>query len=297
MLSLETPRMTVKIEARGDGSCRLVGPDRPELKPLMTTSTTAGRLIAELSKCGIHLAPDALDEEAVASRGGNWAAKDESVEQKLCEELGRHWRRVLTWPTTRRPRVYLLVGVRCDCARRRCTSPRHLDRRRRWTMIPYLLKETTPRNPSRTPWTAGPYQLRLSSANSSRAAPASGNPETDRPFDDSLAPGAESHVFLARAARPVASDEAARWRGRRFKFQQAVGGAHLTRPFSFSASLWWGRVIHVYTRGFQFHHFPKAAGSGNAGARRSAISRGVFARRRFMSRRGRARRGTGGGQF
>ena len=36
VLSLETPRMTVKIEARGDGSCRLVGPDRPELKPLMT---------------------------------------------------------------------------------------------------------------------------------------------------------------------------------------------------------------------------------------------------------------------
>ena len=29
VLSLETPRMTVKIEARGDGSCRLVGPDRP----------------------------------------------------------------------------------------------------------------------------------------------------------------------------------------------------------------------------------------------------------------------------
>ena len=38
VLSLETPRMTVKSEARGDGSCRLVGPGRPELKPLMTTS-------------------------------------------------------------------------------------------------------------------------------------------------------------------------------------------------------------------------------------------------------------------
>ena len=64
---------------------------------------------------------------------------------------------------------------------------------------------------------------------------ASGNPETDRPFDDSLAPGAESHVFLARAARPVASDEAFdRVGAAPLKFQQAVEELlHLTRPFSF----------------------------------------------------------------
>ena len=64
---------------------------------------------------------------------------------------------------------------------------------------------------------------------------ASGNPETDRPFDDSLAPGAEAHVFLARAARPGASDEAFdRVGAAPLKFQQAVEELlHLTRPFSF----------------------------------------------------------------
>ena len=84
---------------------------------------------------------------------------------------------------------------------------------------------------------------------------ASGNPETDRPFDDSLAPGAESHVFLARAARPVASDAAHRVGAAPLKFQQAVEAA--APHAAVLVLLGSGGRQCIYTRGFQYvHDFP-----------------------------------------
>jgi len=234
VLSLETPRMTVKIEARGDGSCRLVGPDRPELKPLMTTSTTAGRLIAELSKCGIHLAPDALDEEAVASRGGTWAAKDEQVEQKLCEELAAL---AAGFDVANDPSAKGLPSGRCS-VRLRETAMYVAAASGQETTMDYdtLLVERDHASKSfQNAMDCGALPAPAVKCQLVQGGAASGNPETDRPFDDSLAPGAESHVFLARAARPVASDEAFdRVGAAPLKFQQAVEELlHLTRPFSF----------------------------------------------------------------
>ena len=54
---------------------------------LFRSLTYVGRLIAELSKCGVHLAPDALDAEALVKRGGGFVAKHADIEGKLCEEM------------------------------------------------------------------------------------------------------------------------------------------------------------------------------------------------------------------
>ena len=120
---------------------------------------------------------------------------------------------------------------------------------------------------------------------------ASGNPETDRPFDDSLAPGAESHVFLARAARPVASDEAARPR-RRGAAQVPAGRRGAAAPHAAVLVLLMSVGLVI-----TFTHADSSTYDVRSGtpARRGARFLGASSRARTLSRaRGRARRGTGG---
>jgi len=245
VLSLETPRFTVQIEARGDGSCRLVAPDRPELQPLMTASTTAGRLIAELSKCGVHLAPDALDAEALVKRGGGFVAKHADIEGKLCEEMAAL---AAGFDVAGDPAAKGLGADRCAVRLRETAAYVGTGE----TTMDYdtLLVErdecsrSCQNAPGATVFVEG--RAKGEEYVGSLPAPAvkcqlvwggsaTGTPETDRPFDESAASGATSHVYLARAVRPVASDEAFdRVAAAPLKFQQAVEELlHLTRPFSF----------------------------------------------------------------
>ncbi|CAM9309521.1 unnamed protein product [Ascophyllum nodosum] len=68
-LELETPRFVVRVRIR-ETKCRLLGPELPELKPLLDASWMgAGRLIMEMERAGICLSPRDGDTERATLSG------------------------------------------------------------------------------------------------------------------------------------------------------------------------------------------------------------------------------------
>jgi hypothetical protein len=60
-MDIETKRITLSFEI-GAGYARLIERNDSELKDIVNVKFSPGRLLLELSKCGIHLLP--VDEDA-----------------------------------------------------------------------------------------------------------------------------------------------------------------------------------------------------------------------------------------
>ncbi|KAH8063685.1 hypothetical protein JL722_2870 [Aureococcus anophagefferens] len=225
-LSLATPRFEVVIEVRGDGSCTLLEPSRvPELAGLLGRDGRAapamkpGRLLAALSKAGIHLRPDDADAAACTRKRASFALKHGDVERKLCEEVAALARLRLR----RVPAGKDLGRDRCGL-RARETSTYVGGGANALDFMTVLVERDAASKSAREapgvgelPGAAVKCTLVMGDENYDEVPPGGVDPETAPPavFDESPLGAATSHIFLHRCLRAT------------------VELLHLTRPFSF----------------------------------------------------------------
>lgn len=246
-LSLATPRFEVVIEVRGDGSCTLLEPSRvPELAGLLGRGDRAapamkpGRLLAALSKAGIHLRPDDADAAACTRKRASFALKHGDVERKLCEEVAAL---AASYDFAECPAGKDLGRDRCGL-RARETSTYVGGGGNALDFMTVLVERDAASKSAREapgvgelPGAAVKCTLVMGDENYDEVPPGGVDPETAPPavFDESPLGAATSHIFLHRCLRAVSSEESVdRVRKAPLKFQQTVEELlHLTRPFSF----------------------------------------------------------------
>lgn len=244
-LALKTRRFDVVIEVRGDGGCKLLEPSHvPELAPLLGgpgkpgASMKPGRLLAALSRAGLHLRPDDADAKAAKRSRATFALKHVAVEDKLCEEIAA-----------------LAAGFDfCECASGKDLGADRCALRARETSVyvggganaldfmSLLVERDAASKTARdapgvgdVPGAAVKCTLVMGDVSYAEINPGD-EPRTDvPPFDEMPLAGQTSHIYLHRCLRTVSSDESMeRVRKAPLKFQQTVEELlHLTRPFSF----------------------------------------------------------------
>ncbi|KAK7237214.1 hypothetical protein SO694_00097067 [Aureococcus anophagefferens] len=218
-LSLATPRFEVVIEVRGDGSCTLLEPSRvPELAGLLGTggaraAMKPGRLLAALSKAGIHLRPDDADAAACTRKRASFALKHGDVERKLCEEVAARRGVVRLRPSAPRARTWAATAAACGP---RETSTYVGGGGNALDFMTVLVERDAASKSAREapgvgelPGAAVKCTLVMGDENYDEVPPGGVDPET---------------------APPASMD---RVRKAPLKFQQTVEALHLTRPFSF----------------------------------------------------------------